>query len=125
MHGKMSALDPAATSLACRAAVVSWPDATIDRTCLSRIFDRCAKAAGNLRQQHGFPLALDVATAALLIISAEREHHHLYFATEFWRSIKKLNPGPSGEDADAGRPTYDVGSAIPRQRALGSADTGA
>jgi len=37
-----------------------------------------------------------------------------------------LNPGPSGEDADisVGQPR-DVGSPVPRQSALGSADIGA
>jgi hypothetical protein len=104
---RMSACDPKRTSMlkaftsAFDAAVVSWPGATVDYTYLSRFFDRCAKVAGNLRGQHGFPLALEIAIAALTSIRAEC----LYFATESWRHIKKLYPGPSGEDADAGRPT--------------------
>jgi hypothetical protein len=96
-----SACDTTATTLVCRPTVVSRPDATADCTYLSRFFDGRAKAADNLRRQHGFPLALKIATAAPTSIGAKC----LYFAKESWRPIKKLHPGPSGEDADAGRST--------------------
>jgi hypothetical protein len=44
---------------------------------------------------------MEIATAAPMSIGAKC----LYFAKESWRLIKKLHPGPSGEDADADRPT--------------------
>jgi hypothetical protein len=50
----------------CHAGVVALLGKTIDRTCLSRFFERCAKVAGNLRRRHGFPLASEVATATLM-----------------------------------------------------------